>query len=82
MQGLSLGRIDLDEPRGGKIEILGQILGADAKEIRETAWRGRSECFQGFEPRKDSGFATGPARADRCLRTISRAPAAVVGTTL
>jgi hypothetical protein len=37
MQGLSLGRIDLDEPRGGKIEILGQILGADAKEIRETA---------------------------------------------
>ena len=42
MQGLSLGRIDLDEPRGGKIEILGQILGADAKEIRETAWRGRS----------------------------------------
>ncbi|MFY9987405.1 MAG: hypothetical protein WAK31_21790 [Chthoniobacterales bacterium] len=37
MQGLSLGRIDLDEPRGGKIEILGQILGAGAKEIRETA---------------------------------------------
>jgi hypothetical protein len=37
MQGLSLGRIDLDEARSGKIEILGQILGADAKEIRETA---------------------------------------------
>ena len=37
MQGLSLGRIDLQVPPGGKIEILGKILGADAKEIRETA---------------------------------------------
>jgi hypothetical protein len=45
MQGLSLGRIDLQEPPGGKIEILGQILGADAKEIRETAVTGSALGF-------------------------------------
>jgi hypothetical protein len=37
MQGLSLGRINLEVPPGATIEILGKILGADAKEIRETA---------------------------------------------
>ena len=43
--GLSLGRINLEEPRGGKIEILGQILGAGAKEIRETAVTESAEGF-------------------------------------
>jgi hypothetical protein len=37
MQGLSLGRIDLQVPPGGKIEILGKILGADAQEVRDSA---------------------------------------------
>jgi hypothetical protein len=37
MQGLSLGQINLPEPPGAKLEILGKILGADAKTIRESA---------------------------------------------
>jgi hypothetical protein len=45
MQGLSLGRIDMLRPNGAKIEILGKILGADAKEIRETAV---AESARGF----------------------------------
>ena len=45
MQGLSLGRIEMPTPAGAKIEILGQILGADAKEIRESAV---TESARGF----------------------------------
>jgi hypothetical protein len=37
MQGLSLGQINLLEPPGAKLEILGTILGADAKTIRDSA---------------------------------------------
>jgi hypothetical protein len=37
MQGLSLGQINLLEPPGAKLEILGKILGADAESIRESA---------------------------------------------
>jgi hypothetical protein len=37
MQGLSLGQINLPEPPGAKLEILGKILGADAESIRESA---------------------------------------------
>ena len=51
--GLSLGRINLEEPRGGKIEILGQILGADAKQIRESAV---TESARGFTIRVINPF--------------------------
>lgn len=37
MQGLSLGQINLPEPPGAKLEILGKILGADADSIRGSA---------------------------------------------
>jgi hypothetical protein len=38
-------------------------------------------CFQRLEQRV-ALFTPGPARADRFLKTVSPAPAAVVGTTL
>jgi hypothetical protein len=53
MQGLSLGRIELQVPPGATIEILGKILGADAKEIRETAV---TESARGFTIRVINPF--------------------------
>ena len=39
MQGLCLGRLTLAEPPYAPIELLGRILGADAKTVRATAYR-------------------------------------------
>jgi hypothetical protein len=72
MQGLSLGRIDLQDPPGGKIEILGNILGADGNEVRETAV---TESARGFTIRLINPFLLYETKGINLVRIPQRGPA-------